>query len=40
MSPEEAVRYEMIALNAANLILGVLGVPLRPLEIIAGSGTL
>jgi hypothetical protein len=40
MTHEETVRHQIMALDAANLVLTVLGVPLSPLEIIAGSGTL
>jgi hypothetical protein len=40
MTPDEEVRYEMMVLDAANLVLRVLGARLGPLEIIAGSGTL
>ena len=39
MTLDEKVRYGMVALGGASVILATLGVHISPLEIIGGMGT-
>jgi hypothetical protein len=39
MTLDEKVRYGMLALGGAGIVLATLGVHINPLEIIGGAGT-
>lgn len=39
MTLDEKVRYGMVALGGAGIILATLGVHITPLQIIGGAGT-
>ena len=39
MTLDEKIRYGMIALGGASIVLATLGVHISPLEIIGGMGT-
>lgn len=39
MTPDEKIRYGMLALSGASLIFAALGLKVGPLEIIGGAGT-
>jgi hypothetical protein len=39
MTLDEKIRYGMVALGGASIVLATLGVHISPLEIIGGAGT-
>jgi hypothetical protein len=39
MTPDEKVRYGMMAIGAASLVFATLGVHLSPLDAMSGAGS-